>query len=333
MKAARAGVGGKVVTFAKFVAQQRREAARIAGELSPLQPGAVTLNGGESQWVETGFSATAGSNFRVTATGAVWLSKPLALALEPRTALWVRIGGVGPVRKLLSDNGIFEAWASGPVEVMVKGLSEWAGEDGTLLPGARKKLAGGIAVTVAADDGAADAARGPAEWTYLWRLGDGHIYSGEHNDITISTHGDVGILCRDVDVPLTSETRLEWQWLVKRLPSRLPENLALTHDYLSIAVEFENGLDLTYMWSAGLPLDHVFRCPLGWWCERETHWVVRSGEEGLGKWQSEGRTIAADYAVAIRGALPSRIVKVWLIANSIFQRGHGEARFRAIRVG
>ena len=326
------GPGGKFMTFVRFIAQQRREAGRIAAGLPPAPSGALTVHGGEPGWTATGFEATAGQCFKVTSAGAVWLSKPLALAVEPRTALWVRIGGQGPIRKMLANECVFEAWASGPVEVMIKALTEWADGEGGLLPGARKKLGGGISVIVEPSSGPADVASPPADWSYLWRLGDGRIYTGRSDDITVSTHGDVGILQRDLDVPLTGETLLEWEWLVKRLPSQLPENLALTHDYLSIAVEFENGLDLTYMWSAGLPHNHSFRCPLPWWCERETHWVARSGDEGMGTWQSERRTIAADYAVAIGGPLPKKIVRVWLIANTIFQRGHGEAQFRSIRV-
>jgi hypothetical protein len=45
---------------------------------------------------------------------------------------------------------------------------------------------------------------------------------------------------------------------------------------------------------------------------------------------SETRQLKADYATAIGGAMPAKIVRVWLIANSVFQRGHGEARFADI---
>ena len=37
-----------------------------------------------------------------------------------------------------------------------------------------------------------------------------------------------------------------WSWLVEKLPSELLEDLALTHDYISVAVEFDNGQDITY---------------------------------------------------------------------------------------
>jgi hypothetical protein len=120
---------------------------------------------------------------------------------------------------------------------------------------------------------------------------------------------------------------LEWRWRVDRLPSSLPEHVQPTHDYLSIAVEYDNGQDLTYYWSAALPPDTVYKCPLPWWSTRETHWVVRCGMRELGNWLSESRRLKPDYEQAIGGALPAKIVRVWLIANSVFQRGHGEARF------
>ena len=66
--------------------------------------------------------------------------------------------------------------------------------------------------------------------------------------------------------------------------------------------------------------------------DRETHWIVETGTEDLGKWREETRPIAADYRKAIGHKLPERIVGVWLIANSVLQRLGGKARFRDIRI-
>jgi hypothetical protein len=173
----------------------------------------------------------------------------------------------------------------------------------------------------------------PAGWHYLWRLGQGQIYTpGEaaHAELCCHTHADVGILQFPVDRPLTEDSALSWSWCVDQLPSKLPEHIEPTHDYLSLAVEFDNGLDLTWMWSVSLPVDTIFQCPLAWWKERETHWVVRSGTEQLGQWLSERRSLADDYRKAIGGELPKRIVGVWLISNSVFQRGEGKCRYRDI---
>ncbi|MDE3114196.1 MAG: DUF3047 domain-containing protein, partial [Pseudomonadota bacterium] len=90
------------------------------------------------------------------------------------------------------------------------------------------------------------------------------------------------------------------------------------------------GRDLTYYWSSSLAEGTVFHCPLPWWSERETHWVLRSGSRELGRWLNERRSVKADYEKAIGGMMPARIVRVWLIANSVFQRGHGIADFADI---
>jgi hypothetical protein len=116
------------------------------------------------------------------------------------------------------------------------------------------------------------------------------------------------------------------------LPAKAAENIPIAHDYLSIAVEFDNGKDLTYLWSRELPAGQSFPCPLEGWKDRETHIVARSGSGDLGKWLNESRNVWDDYRQAVGGALPSRIVRVWLIANSVFGRGEGKAQFGDIRV-
>jgi len=76
----------------------------------------------------------------------------------------------------------------------------------------------------------------------------------------------------------------------------------------------------------------VFQCPLPWWDQRETHWVLRSGTQQLGQWLAERRSLLADYRAAIGGPDPQRVVGVWLIANTAFQRGVGECQYRRIVV-
>lgn len=65
-----------------------------------------------------------------------------------------------------------------------------------------------------------------------------------------------------------------------------------------------------------------YDCPLPNWAGKEYHVVVRSGEDGLGEWHDECRNLYDDYRQYM-GDPPARIVKVWLIANSIFQRREG----------
>jgi hypothetical protein len=181
-----------------------------------------------------------------------------------------------------------------------------------------------------------DAVSPPAGWDYLWYLGPGEIYqSATAPDgapaIACNTHGDVGILQRAVDVPLERGLALRWRWRVDRLPADLREDSLPSHDYLSLAVEFDDGQDLTYYWSAALPAGTVYRCPLPTWTHKETHVVVRTGAEGLGNWCAESRDLHADYHRMIGG--PARaVVRVWLIANSLFMRGHGRCEYAGIEL-
>ena len=115
------------------------------------------------------------------------------------------------------------------------------------------------------------------------------------------------------------------------LPIDLAEDTVPSHDYLSIAVEFDDGQDLTYYWSAALPEGTVYRCPLPTWKDKETHVVVRCGTAGLGQWLDEERDLHADYARILGG--PAReVVRIWLIANSLFQRGHGRCEYASIHL-
>ncbi|WFL78400.1 DUF3047 domain-containing protein [Altererythrobacter arenosus] len=320
-------------TFLRFVQQQRARLPQLAAGLPAPDPaGPLLIDGSESDWTPCGLSVARGDRFQISARGHGWLAKGLGLVFEPQAALFVRIGGVGPVRRIAAADWVFEAWTNGEVEILSKGLSEFADRNGTLLPGKRPAMRPGFSVRTARTEAQCDGTGVPADWNYLWRIGEAQVFTGERDDVEVSLDASVGILQRDVDIPLTGNTLLEWDWLVESLPSALPEDLAFTHDYLSIAVEFENGRDLTYMWSAGLDEGHIFRCPLDWWCDWETHWVLRSGPTGLGQWHNEKRLIAADYREALGEPVPARVVRVWLIANSVFQRQSAHARFRNIRV-
>jgi hypothetical protein len=138
---------------------------------------------------------------------------------------------------------------------------------------------------------------------------------------------NAAILQKDTAIPLTPRTCLRWRWKVDELPSDLAEDTLPSHDYVSIAVEFDNGQDLTYYWSAKLPAGTIYRCPIPTWTHRETHWVICSGPEGLGEWRDEARSVLDDYRRAIGGEPPARIVRIWLIALSTFQRRRGVCQY------
>jgi hypothetical protein len=142
----------------------------------------------------------------------------------------------------------------------------------------------------------------------------------------------VGILCHDADAPLTPTLRLRWSSRVDELLSQLPEDTKITHDYLSVALEFDDGQDLTWHWSCALPEGFAYRCPLDYRRKLETHIVVRTGPANLGSWIDEERGVLADHQAAIGGPAPARVVNAWLIGVSLFQGGRARAEFRNIEL-
>lgn len=321
------------------------------------------VDGEAAGWFDTGLTLAAGETVTVLAAGQLCLSKAFDVGFGPALGLWYRIGD-GELAKFVGPGATITAAVTGRLSLVTKPPGEFADRLGAFDPAqprGPKTISGRFTVGIVrwhgpVDEALAaaaeinDAVFGPAlrryaapvlappGWHYLWRLGQGEIFSAQPraddlgHELCCHTSGDVGILQFPVDVPLTSEIQLEWSWLVSELPSRLPEHIQPTHDYLSIAVEFDNGLDLTYLWSASLPVGTVFQCPLPWWDQRETHWVVRSGTAELGRWLGESRAVLDDYTVAIGGTPPARIVAVWLIANTAFQRGVGRCRYRGIQL-
>ncbi|MDR3409130.1 MAG: DUF3047 domain-containing protein [Methylovirgula sp.] len=313
-------------------------------------------------WIDSGIDLSAGETVSLLSTGAVQLAVEPDIRFFGNVSLWWRIGRDGRATKSIGETTTFTASTSGRLFLIAKHPGEWANEKGDFDPGwPRAGASGGFSVAVlawrdgaaaglaqfSADDGSrvatAEAARLnankmlPRGWRPLWRVGDTAIFC-EEADASTPAHiacrcrFDAGILQYPVDVALDPTTRLAWSWRVTNLPSALAENSVPTHDYLSIAVEFENGLDLTYAWSASLPVGTAFACPLPWWDKRETHMIVRSGTTDLGRWLEEERPVAEDYARAIGGPLPSRIVGVWLIALSCFQRGYGACDYAKIEL-
>jgi hypothetical protein len=163
-------------------------------------------------------------------------------------------------------------------------------------------------------------------------IGEQEVYAPGERGITAHPRRSVGIIRRLAAAPLTPTLRLRWSWRLDELPSRLPEDTALTHDYLSVALEFDDGQDLTWHWSASLPPGFAYRCPLEHWRHRETHIVARSGTADLGRWIDEERPVLADHQVAIGGPAPARVVRAWLIAVSCFQMGEGRGEFGRIEL-
>ncbi len=318
-------------------------------------------------WFDTGLDLQASESVTWLACGRVYLSRALDIWVEPRFQLWGRVGEQGEVFAGTRDSHSFTAKETGRLYLASYFPGEWGtptGELGTD-PADYRKASGGMAVQLLhwrpqrrpADELAnlaqsnttpaivhdeierlADPRAGeesqPAGWHYLWLLGRAEVY--QTNDqapgtIHCHTHKDVGILRRDTPLELTPDTELAWDWCVDELPSAIAEDSLPTHDYLSIAVEFDNGQDITWYWSAELSPETIYRCPLPTWKHRETHIVIRSGQAGLGEWHSERRNVYQDCINAL-GAAADRVTRVWLISNSLFQRQTGRCSYRDIRL-
>jgi hypothetical protein len=321
----------------------------------------VRMPGNVPPWTDTGMRIAKGDEVSVLAEGRIVTSEAANLSFRPRFALWTRIGGRGPIWTGTRDTQSFRAERDGALELAIYN-GEWKTPDGVLatpveayagVTGAidalivrwRGEARAGLEVVQRAAPGeslvalelerlAAPAVR-PAGWSYLWFLGQSEIYralrGAGRQSIVCRCEDDAAILRRPIDLELGPETEIRWRWKIDKLPSSAPEDTLLCHDYLSVALEFDNGRDLSWFWSSSLPKETSFVCPIPQWTPRETHLVVRSGASGLGAWQSERRNVHADYRAAM-GEPPRRVVAVWLIANSTFQHGEGAAEFADISV-
>ncbi len=313
-------------------------------------------------WIDTGIDLPAGTTVTTIGMGRVYLSKLLDVYSGPEYALWARVGGRGEIIDGTRDTNTFTTESGGRLYLATL-TGEWRDKTGALATRAEDyaKAAGGISIQIVVwTDNAVRgleslAAHGdvnglvadeidrllhakpkPEGWEFLWFLGRSEIYSdsvtarGEPS-IHCHTRQNVGILQKPAPFDLTPQTRLEWIWKVDALPSQYAECTLPTHDYMSIAVEFDNGQDLTYYWSRALPVETCYRCPLPAWNHRETHLVVRSGQRGLGQWLSESRNVYEDCRKAY-GEAPRKIVQVWLIAVSLLQRLEGVCDYKDIRL-
>ncbi len=311
-------------------------------------------------WQDSGVTAKAGDEVSYFMAGEVVVNSPLDLRFDPSLQVWCRAGDYGEVFRGTRSSNSFTVRSAGPICFGNYFPSTWKNRSGDLATGKdvykanqgafrilviawhgsaqeglRALLSAGEEPHLAAELARIEAGDGtPEGWQYLWHLGPAEIFREGHTDgegkpcIHCRTHRDVGILQRDVDLALTPESEISWRWCVDALPSVLREDTVPSHDYLSIAVEFDNGRDITYYWSATLPEDYGYDCPLPNWTGIEYH-VVRSGTEQLGEWLSERRNLYDDYK-RYMGDPPARITRVWFIAVSIFQNGEGRCDYADI---
>lgn len=346
----------------------RQEASRLLG--SPVgglrEHSLIELRASTPPWSGTGLRLEQGQLVTLAACGRSELAPLLGVGLGPAHQVWTRVGGCGPISRGPRAVRTLTAAHAGELELGLAFPGEWADADGAVRGGRLRwrVTPGGFAVLALvwergtdvpaqlralAGRAGIDALVGPlgeeaetlehgelrtapVDWTAHPLIGPSTVYAAKDRQIGCVTHGDAGIICHPVHARLDASTRLRWRWRVDQLPSVLPEDSLLTHDYLSIAVEFEDGRDLTYQWSSSLEPGLAYRCPLPFWRERETHVVVRSGFEQLGRWIDEERPLLADHAAAIGGPPPRSVVAVWLIANSTIQRRQGVCAYAGIEL-
>ncbi len=311
----------------------------------------LELKNAHGGWIKTGIFLERSDSFEIEASG-IWDAEGLILA--PRHVLWYRVGQNGTARNLPGDDFVSVSERSGELEVAIRPPNfYWFDKRGTFPPEILEAPEIAVSFTLGIQkfvlldsvrqigdeknlsqmpSGAED--RPPKHFEYLTVLGESEVWSGrrvgDEYFIKARLENDVGIIKMPVDIELSRTMRFSFDWLYESLPSVLPETLIAGHDYLSIALEFDNGQDLTWMWSKFLAKGMSFRCPLPWWSERETHFVLDSGTYGLGKWKSHSRNVYDDYSEAVAGDPPRKIVGIWLIGNNLFAKQSTRAQFRNI---
>ncbi len=369
-RAARRGLRG-VATVARALREGRARARaaaeppRVDGErLRSLLAAAgaevrlIDIPVDRPPWTSTGLRVEPGELISWLAWGSVRLAGRLGISAPPRAVVGARIGS-GPARRGTADTLTFAAGGAGelrlgslfpgepredgtiavdriPYRLMSGSLSavvvRWA--PGTnppeILAGVAARDPSGLCAAEA--ERLADPPRPPAGWEEHPLAAAAGIYSRSQDGIAVHAREPAGIIRRPAAMPLTGTLRLRWRWRLEELPSRLPEDTLLTHDHLSVALEFDDGRDLTWQWSSGLPEGFSYRCPLDHWRHREAHVVVRSGTVGLGRWLDEERPVLADHRAALGGPPPARVVGAWLISVTAFQGGEGRGELARIEL-
>jgi hypothetical protein len=73
----------------------------------------------------------------------------------------------------------------------------------------------------------------PAGWSYMLAAGPGDVYRHAVAEgrpaIEVVCDDDAGVIEKDIDVALRSDTTIEWSWRVEALPGVVPEITPWTH--------------------------------------------------------------------------------------------------------
>ena len=320
----------------------------------------ILLAGNEPPWQQTKIVITRGQQYTLLAEGQInWSTEDASLYGGPGFHLWARIPG-GEIENVTRGTGTFVADVSGTIEVGIYyGL--WSNLKGDLKSPTSlyQNLTGELSVTLicwerdpklglkklkalsqfkksllleVASKQLEQPKATPSGWQYLKEAGVSDIYShvadSERNRIILNSLNDQGIIRKKLEFPVTQSTYLNWDWKLIEHPSCIREDRAKSHDYVSVAAEFDNGRDLTWIWSSQLDEGHYFDCPVRSWKDRETHYVVRKGDQSK-NWLSESRNLFEDVKISM-GFEPQNITAIWLIGVSTFQHAQASAEFSRI---
>lgn len=230
-------------------------------------------------WTPTGLNLQPGQQVSTFASGRVWRSRVLDLFVPPQFALWFRVGVNGEVfnstrdtntfsvksgekgelylanqfpawwqeksGRVVGDLAIYENGGDGKIEVLVVVWKDGV-DVGKLL--SNLSTDSEFIKTESQRPPAESATNLPPEWYHFWFLGTSTLYSSlstqEHKKcIHAKPDKSIGILMRDLGPTPVFEkgVKVKWDWKIDALPSRLREDTTFSHDYLSVAFEFENG--------------------------------------------------------------------------------------------
>lgn len=356
--------------YQQFEDQIRATVTPLAGkEIVGLK--VLNLSADIGPWLDTGLSLKPGDKVTMLVDGKMWLSRALNLSFNAPFATWARISSKGPIFRGARNTNTFTVSNSGNLQLKLHPGVRWLDTTGNYLgdPAAvNPDAGGGVNVAIIQWSPTADVSKElkrladtapsatwtaaeldrqlnqktpPNGWKNIWEGDTSEIFTevevptaqnAPSKAIELNMHDDAAIIEKETPLDLTPQTTLSWKWKAVKLPSQASENSLPTHDYMSIAVKFDNGRDLTFFWSKDLPVDTTFHCPLPGWAHRETHVVARSGTADLNKWLSEDKNILEYYKKAIGGPLPKKITHVWLIGVSFLQHVDGVSQFGDIEL-
>ncbi len=321
----------------------------------------VRVDARAEPWTPTGLVARQGAPITWLGSGDSWIATRRASHLEAALQLRVRTGAAAPALDGTGPTFTAAAPHDGPIELCslfpaeLHGAEQRVEYDRTV---PRALFRGGFDVVAAvwpvgtdlsarlADPAEQDPTglcrrelariaapiAAPSGWEPHGHLPLAGLHRDHDGEVDVQSLGRAEIVCREARAPLTDTLRLRWRWRIEQLPARRAEDTLPTHDYMSLAVEFDDDRDLSYHWSVALPPETSYRCPLPHWRNREWHLVVRSGNAGLGEWQHEQRPLVADRASAIGGATPREVVRVWLIVNCAAAGGEARGSYADIEL-